>query len=92
MFFDIIEAEYIDGYSIKLRFEDGSTGTADLSDYAEEGTVFRSFLDMDYFKDFTIEYGTLIWGGGEIDIAPETLYGVATGRPVGYHSPRNQEV
>ena len=46
---------------------------------------------MDYFKDFRIEYGTIIWGNGKIDIAPETLYSIATGKPVRYHALKNQE-
>ncbi|RKX79290.1 MAG: hypothetical protein DRP87_03615 [Spirochaetes bacterium] len=35
-----------------------------------------------FFKKFRVEYGTLVWGNGEIDIAPETLYTLATGKPV----------
>lgn len=89
MFFDVTEAQYIDDYRIKLRFEDGSTGIADLSDYPNENNVFRPFLDMNYFRDFQIEYGTIIWGNGELDIAPETLYTVATGKPVRYNSAKN---
>ena len=67
-----------------LQFEDGSTGIADLSEYPDDDNVFRQFLDIDYFKCFRIEYGTLIWGNGELDIAPETLYTIATGKPVTY--------
>ena len=82
MFFDIIDAEYLSDYKLKIKFEDGSQGEADLSEYPEENTVFKSFFDIDFFKDFRIEYGTLVWGNGEIDIAPETLYTLATGKPV----------
>ncbi len=84
MFFDIEDAEYIGDYSIKLRFEDGSTGVADLSAYPNEKNVFRAFLDPDYFRKFRIEYGTLVWGDGELDIAPEALYTNATGKLVTY--------
>ena len=41
MFFDIIEAQYVDNYKIKLLFEDGEAGIADLSDYPDENNVFR---------------------------------------------------
>jgi hypothetical protein len=82
MFFEIVNAEYLSDYKIKVEFEDGSQGEVDLSDYLEEGTVFKSFLDINFFKNFKIEYGTLIWGNGEIDLAPETLYTLATGKPV----------
>ena len=92
MFFDVTEAQYINDYRIRLSFEDGSTGIADLSDYPNGDTVFRAFLDMDFFKDFSIEYGTIIWGNGELDIAPETLYTIATAKPVRYHSMKNQAI
>jgi hypothetical protein len=38
---------------------------------------------MDFFKNFKIneELGVLTWGD-EIDIAPETLYSVATNSPL----------
>ena len=86
MFFEIKEANYIEEYKIRLRFEDGSTGIADLSEYPNQNNVFRSFLDIDYFKKFRIEYGTLAWGEGEIDIAPESLYVNATGKPLTYNT------
>ena len=92
MFFDVTEAQYIDNYRIRLRFEDGSTGIADLSDYPNKTNVFRAFLDMDYFRDFRIEYGTIIWGNGELDIAPEMLYTIATGKPVIFKSIKSTAV
>ncbi len=92
MYFDVTEAQYISDYKIRVCFEDGSTGTADMSSYPNEENVFRAFLDMEYFRDFRIEHGTVIWGNGELDIAPETLYAIATGNPVTYHYMKNQEV
>ena len=90
MFFDIKEAHYVTDYKIELHFEDGSSGIADLSDYPNEDNIFRKFKDIEYFKGFRIKYGTLIWGNEEIDIAPETLYTIATGKPVTYRAVKNQ--
>ena len=90
MFFDIKEARYVTDYKIKLHFEDGSSGIADLSDYPNEDNVFRKFMDIEYFKGFRVEYGTLIWGIGELDIAPETLYTISTGKPVTYKAVKNR--
>ncbi|MBW8004151.1 MAG: DUF2442 domain-containing protein [Planctomycetes bacterium] len=84
MFFEIKKANYIEEYQIQLRFEDGSIGIADLSEYPNENNVFRLFLDMNYFKNFHLEHGTLVWGDGELDIAPEALYVKATGKPLTY--------
>jgi hypothetical protein len=92
MFFDVTEAKYIDNYRIRLSFEDGSTGIADLSDYPNKNNVFRLFLDMDYFRNFRIQYGTMIWGDGELDIAPEKLYTIATGKVIEYNSRKSQLV
>jgi len=92
MFFDVTEAQYIENYRIMLSFENGATGIADLSDYPNENNVFRPFLDINYFKDFRIEYGTIIWGNGELDIAPETLYTIATGKHIRYNSIKSPTV
>ncbi len=84
MYFDVTNAEYIEEYKIRLSFEDGSVGIADLASYNDKNNVFKSFFDKTYFMNFKVEYGTLVWGNGELDIAPETLYLVATGKQVKY--------
>ncbi|MDY7029262.1 MAG: DUF2442 domain-containing protein [Spirochaetota bacterium] len=89
MFFDITQAHYDSEYRIHLEFEDGSKGTVDFSDYIKPETVFEAFKDIAYFKKFQIAYGTLIWGEGEVDIAPEALYERATGKQVRYSSKKN---
>lgn len=86
MYFDLKNAEVVGGYVLKLEFEDGSTGKVDILKYVEEGTVFARLKDPSYFKTFRIEYGTLLWGEGEVDVAPEALYEEATGKQVEYGS------
>ena len=51
MFFEVKEADYVEEYRIRLRFEDGSGGVADLSEYPDQSNVSRSFLDTNYFKN-----------------------------------------
>jgi hypothetical protein len=92
MFFDVTKAEYIDNYRIRLTFEDDSSGIVDLEDYPNRNNVFRLFLDMNYFTNFRIEYGTVVWGDGELDIAPETLYTIATGKAIEYNSIKSRTV
>ena len=89
MFYDIIKAGYLNEYKIKLFFKDHSQGVVDLSDYLDPDNIFKSFLDLKFFKKFRIEYGTLIWGNGELDIAPETLYTKATGKKIVYDNWKN---
>jgi hypothetical protein len=86
MYFSVVEAEYVGDHRILLRFQDGSAGMTDLSSYADPSTVFSRFLDQAYFAAFRIEHGTLVWGQGELDIAPEALYERATGKPVRYRN------
>jgi len=74
MYFEITTANYIKDYQISLTFRDGKTGVVDLKDYVRSGVVFQEFDDLDYFRNFKLEYGTLVWGNGAVDIAPETLY------------------
>ena len=84
MYFDIIEAVYLSEYRIRMRFEDNSSGIGDLSTYVTKGGVFKPFEDIGYFTKFMLENGTLTWGNGELDIAPEALYTNATGKQIKY--------
>ena len=83
MIHDVVKAEHIEGYRIKLTFDDGREGVVDFSSYLEIGGVFERFRDPEFFKAFTInrELGVVSWDG-EIEIAPETLYSKATGEPL----------
>ena len=80
---DVISAKYKGEYKIELIFEDGASGIVDFSKFISRGGVFEKFRDIEFFKNFSInnELGVLTWGG-EIDIAPETLYAEATKTPL----------
>lgn len=71
---DIIEARYINSYTIWLRFEDGTEGEIDLSRELE-GAVFEPLRDETYFMKFRVnpDTGTVEWPNGA-DFAPEFLY------------------
>jgi len=87
MLFEVTTARYLKDYQIELHFEDGASGTVDLAHHMEQGTILEQLRDKNLFKSFQIEYGTLTWKNGELDIAPETLYVEATGREVTYGHP-----
>ena len=88
MYFDVVEARYERDYRIRLTFEDGQSGVVDLADYVSDRTVFAPFSDIDYFRRFQVDAGALVWGNGELDIAPERLYELATGQRVKYDNER----
>lgn len=82
MYYNAVSAEYVDGYRLKVAFEDGTTGMVDLESYTRRGGVFRKLSDLKFFKRYKInaDFGVICWGPhGEVDIAPETLYELAGG-------------
>ncbi|MGE4286324.1 MAG: DUF2442 domain-containing protein [Phycisphaerae bacterium] len=79
----ITSAEYKSGYVIELKFSDGSCGCVDFAEYPGRGGVFSRFEDLEFFRRFEVDsdFGVLKWPD-DIDIAPETLYAKATGKPL----------
>ena len=65
-------ARYRGAYRIHLEFNDGSQATLDFRGWLK-GTVFEPLKDLDQFRRFFLEGGTVTWANGA-DIAPETLY------------------
>jgi hypothetical protein len=72
--FSVVEARYVDGYRIWLRFEDGTQGEIDFSDELD-GEIFEPLNDLEYFKRFRVmtEGASIEWPNGA-DFAPEYLY------------------
>jgi hypothetical protein len=77
----LTEAKPLGGYSVRVRFEDGTSGEVDLSYLVDYGGVFEPLRNPDYFRRLRAdpEAGTIVWPD-EADIAPETLYALAQGR------------
>jgi hypothetical protein len=74
MQYDVLEARYIDGYRVWLRFRDGTQGEVDFRSHIR-GFIFQPLKDLSFFRRFRVdpELQTLSWPNGA-DIAPETLY------------------
>ncbi len=70
----LVDARYVSGYVVWLRFDDGMTGEVDLSDRLF-GPVFKPLKDLEFFQSFEVhtELQTLVWPNGA-DFAPEFLY------------------
>jgi uncharacterized protein DUF2442 len=68
----VVQAEYIDGFRIRLFFNDGLVGEVDFGRLLH-GPVFEPLKAKSYFQRFFIDGGTITWPNGA-DIAPETLY------------------
>ena len=74
MDYDVIQAKYLGGYRVRLRFRDGVEGDIDLEAHLW-GPVFEPLKDVEFFRKFRVdpESHTLVWPNGA-DIAPETLH------------------
>ena len=74
----VVRAEYRGGYTLDLTFNDGLKETVDFEQWLD-GPVFEPLKDVDYFRRFFIDGGTVAWPNGA-DIAPETLHETAKSR------------
>lgn len=68
------KAEYLDGYRVRLVFEDGSVRDADLGPHLD-GEIFEPLRDVAYFKTLRVEpdLDTIVWDNGA-DMSPDFLY------------------
>ena len=71
---EVVGAEYVEGYRIRLRFNNGEAGVVDLKDCLW-GPVFEPLRDVAVFKRFGVSevLHTLCWEN-DADFAPEFLY------------------
>ena len=78
-----INVKYKGGYKLEITFESGEKGIIDFTTFPVREGVFSRFSDIDYFKQVYVhkEFGVLCWPG-DVDLAPETVYSMATGKPL----------
>ena len=78
----ITEAKPTDRFGVFLRFDNGASGTVDLSHLAGHG-VFRAWLQKDVFEQLSISpSGALQWPG-DLDLCPDSLYLQMVGKTAG---------
>ena len=71
MFIEVLKAECVDGYRIRLWFNNNVNKVVDLKS-SLKGIVFEPLKDLDFFKKFSVKYNTVEWENGA-DFAPEYL-------------------
>lgn len=71
----IVAAEYVDGMTLRLTFNDGAVRICDFSPLAQKGICVK-LQNPDYFRNFTLDPYTVDWNN-EIGFAPEYLYEIS---------------
>lgn len=73
---EVTKAEFLEGYRFLVWFNDGAVKLVDLAGYLHRPHL-APLKEADRIQRFQIMLGTIEWEG-EIDIAPEYLYNIAT--------------
>ena len=68
----ISEVAAIEGYQLRILFDNGEQGLFDCSGLLDFG-VFQELRDKRYFERAKAMDGTVVWPHGQ-DICPDTLY------------------
>lgn len=71
---DVIKAEVLDDYKLRLQFEDGVIGIIDISKHIPFKGVFSRLNDKVYFAKVVVnpDIGTICWENGA-DLSPTFL-------------------
>jgi Protein of unknown function (DUF2442) len=78
-------AEYLGDHRVRVVFDNGREGVADLSAMVGNSSkVFAPLRDVSVFSQLFIKYGTLCWPG-DLDVAPEYIYFLAFRDDEGLH-------
>lgn len=80
---DIVEVLPLEGYRLRLHFEDGTEGVVDVTQIIKFTGVFAPLKERGYFVKVGVnpELGTICWPN-QADLDPDVLYSIVTGEPL----------
>ncbi len=83
MLHDVVQVEPLPAYRLRLRFDDGATGEADVRAITPLDGVFADLQDPAVFSQARIdpELGCVCWPNGA-DLDSDVLYSAVTGAPL----------
>jgi len=73
----VTEATYLDGYKLKIRFDNDEVRVVDLHSHLD-GPIFDPLKDLEFFKRFQVnrDIDTVVWPNNA-DFSPDFLYEIA---------------
>jgi hypothetical protein len=71
----VAHVEVLPGFRLHVRFNDGTEGNVELSDFLHSGSagVFAALRDANQFAQARIECGAVTWPG-DLDLAPDAMH------------------
>ena len=69
----VVAAQAQKNYCLDISFSSGERKIFDMRPYLEKG-LFQQLKKPEVFNSFFIANDTINWLGGDLDIAPATLY------------------
>ncbi|MGZ8158665.1 MAG: DUF2442 domain-containing protein [Methylobacter sp.] len=73
MTIDVVAVKTKSDFQLELEFANGERRLFDMKPLLKM-KPWNRITSIRLFEQIHINYGTVTWAGGEIDIAPETLY------------------
>lgn len=73
---EVVKAEAIADYRLRLEFANGEVRVFDVSPYLDKG-IFTELKDDAYFKRVRVAFGAVEWPN-EQDFSKDTLYELGT--------------
>jgi hypothetical protein len=72
----VVDAHYVEGYKLEIRFENDEVRVVDLSDHLD-GPIFEPLADLSFFRQAKVnhEIDTVVWPNGA-DFSPDFLYDI----------------
>jgi hypothetical protein len=73
---NIVSAEFLGDYRLRLQFDDGTVQTVDFKPFLSCSIHpdIRAYLEPARFRSYRIEYGELVWGDYELCFPIMDLY------------------
>lgn len=81
MLHSVKKVDYVEGYKLKLHFENKSIRIVDLASMLKQATnMFIPLKNLEYFKQVSCDGITISWPNG-VDLCPDVLYKISKPLP-----------